>query len=353
MKSRTEISRSLTEIRGRMADLLAKQEAASSDEERASVGKEFDLETRKLDALKADVEALQLAEREDVDKLNGDPQFEALTRRTSLREYVQATMDERKLTPNGAEDELDQELREKHQRPSGSGTWVPWGAMAPEVRADAASTGPAGNTGERATFVSRVFSALTAAFMGVRFTDVPAGASEFIVQTGGVDPSLAARGTQVDSDAVAMTLNSLTPTRMSAAYLFACEDAMRLGSGYEAQLRSDLNRGVSAKIDEQILVGNGTAPNFDGFFNRGTAAPKTTTKVTYTKAIERLIGDGLDGLYAYMQSHVRSVIGPGTAAVLASLAANSSKGDISALSYIDKVGGGVRVSNHVAAPSRQ
>ena len=60
---------------------------------------------------------------------------------------------------------------------------------------------------------------------------------------------------------------SLDPVRLSARYVFRYEDIAKLRS-YESVLRRDLTAAMTDAMDDQIINGDGSAPNVNGFLER-------------------------------------------------------------------------------------
>ena len=124
--------------------------------------------------------------------------------------------------------------------------------------------------GSQASVLERIFTRSVAARLGVSMPSVPVGASVFPIMTGGTTASMAADETQVDAAAGTFTGHTLEPVRLTAAYLFNMRQSYQLRN-FEQILRRDLAAVMSDAMDNQIINGNGTAPNVTGFLHELTA----------------------------------------------------------------------------------
>ena len=81
-------------------------------------------------------------------------------------------------------------------------------------------------------------------------------------------------------------------------------------SGLEDALRRDIRESLVVTLDDQIINGSGTAPEFTGLLSALTAvAEGANNAVANWGALVSLGTDGIDGLYAYMLSDVRLLLG--------------------------------------------
>ena len=141
-----------------------------------------------------------------------------------------------------------------------------------EYRADTVTPvdSPALADGSQASVLERIFTRAVAAKAGVSMPSVPVGAAVYPIMTSGTAASMAADGTEADAAAGAFTGHTLEPTRLTAAYLFNARQTLQLRN-FEAILRRDLAAVMSDAMDDQIINGNGTAPNVSGFLHELTA----------------------------------------------------------------------------------
>jgi len=252
----------------------------------------------------------------------------------------------RQIPLSGAEAELRQELY-------GGDGWVPWAMLLPpEERVDAATplAAAAVATGSQASVLERVFTRSVAARLGVAMPSVPVGSANYPVMLTGTTASMAAVDTAVDATAGSFTGFTLEPVRLTAAYLFRVEDVERLRN-YEQVLRRDLAAVMADAMDAQIINGNGTAPNVNGFYSELTAPSNPGAASTWLNYLE-IFTSKVDGLNAYMLSDIIAIEGPTTYQYVASLfrtGATDNGPRESAAEYVRQRTGGITVSSRVPA----
>ena len=241
---------------------------------------------------------------------------------------------------------------------------MPWAAIAPreiEVRTETAITAPTtGNPQTQNEILARVFKRSATSFLNVSMPSVPAGTASYPVFATGADASMAIKGAAVDADAATFTSNIISPTRLSAAYLWSVEDTVAT-RGLEEALRSDLSMVMSDEMDDQILNGNGTAPNIAGFLGGGSdglsipadivAAGAVSNNATYSD-FRKLYVNNVDGRYANAASEIRAVVSPGLYAY-ADGVFRSNESEDTGLMAAQRIGGGFRVCAHVPAKANK
>jgi len=283
---------------------------------------------------------------DDGDGESGDGEgkaIRALSKRVEIRHYMAAAMTGKAVA--GAEKELAE-----HRGLRDDGT-VPWDALLPlEERQDAATSVASdfGGVGHpQASILGRVFGDTAAAYLGVRMPSVGAGEPVYPVLTGGVTGAAEAKASE--HDAVAATFSSVTvsPHRLTARYLWAVEDVVRL-RGMEDALRADLRAAMGQLLDTQIVTGNGVAPNMNGILNRLTDPSAPTADSTAANFISAFYA-GVDGLHASGVAGVRMLIGLDTLRRLAVLQVPTS--GAYALDELRRQGGSFRASRRIAAPA--
>ena len=332
-----------TELRNELrAAMRAETEAARAMLEAEIAGKPLP------EAGKRMAEA-QLARMDAEAKLEAHSEVhEELAPQVSIANYIRAAAGGEPL--KGAELELELELTKDARRAVPGGTWIPFSALASPKRgqiqnADAFGSAPTADTGARITWIDRVFANTAAMFCGVRMVDVPPGVSEYVVvNQDNEDPALVSRGTQHDSHGFGMTLTSLTPTRLAAAYGFSQEDLMRVGPEMETAIRRDLTGAIGEVLDSQVLAGNGTAPNFTGLQNSGTAPTKATDADTWDEVIQKTAGEMLDGRYCSTLMQGRLLVGTHIAPYLVRLLRTGNAADQTAWEWLANRTGGIMVS---------
>ena len=331
----------LSEVRSRLNEISGLEGDALTDEVRAESGtlqSEYaDLETRHRAAIVADPDGQPTQ--------NGDSEARErreLVERVELREYLGEAATGREAT--GAARELRSAVFGEQSRPG----LVPWELLdpGPEVRADASTSAPADVGASQDTILGRVFAATIGAYLGVEMPMVPAGEANFPVLSAGVTPTIVAKGTVKDAESATITGTTLEPRRLQARYLFSIEDATRL-RGMEEALRADLAGALGSAMDAQILNGNGTAPNVNGFLNE-IPAPAIPTVLVDAATFVATIAAAVDGRYSRNLMGVRALVGSASYQLAASAVA--ANGQIYVADYLIQRSGGFVVSDHIAGP---
>ena len=162
--------------------------------------------------------------------------------------------------------------------------------------------------GNQDSIAARVFSRSLMVRLGIPMPDVPAGSAGYPRLISGTTFSQqSASGEQLP---VAGTFGGaeLAPVRATAGYEWRIEDEYRL-VGIEEALRRDLRDGMSNHMDNQVLNGNGTAPNVAGVLNAVAATPTTdpANADDFAEYVARFAGE-VDGLNAYSQDELQVVL---------------------------------------------
>ena len=159
---------------------------------------------------------------------------------------------------------------------------------------------------------------------------------------------MAADGTHVDAGAGTFTGFTLEPVRLSAGYLFNARQTLQL-KNFEAILRRDLAAVLSDAMDNQIINGNGTAPNVSGFLHELTAVTRPSAADTFASYLEKFTG-AVDGLNAFTLADLRSVMGAASYSHMYAQyrGANS---DLPAYEAVAGRVGGLSVSSRIPAPT--
>ena len=273
-------------------------------------------------------------------------EFRELNGRVSLGRYMEAVVTEKRAA--GAERELREAM--------GLGdNVVPWSAIAPredEGRSEhrAVSAAPANVGIGTNPILERVFRRSDSMFLGVSMPSVGVGQQNYPVFTSAAaEPLMKAKDAAAGQPAVTFTGNVLTPTRLTSQYLWRREDAA-VFAGMEEALRGDLSMAMSQAMDAQVVSGNGTAPNVDGFLSGdglGNGVDQAGDVQDYSKFIAGPSGQ-VDGIYAYMLGDVRALVPVTVYQQMAGAFANAGKGDVSAADYLRMNSGGLRVSGHIS-----
>ena len=197
----------------------------------------------------------------------------------------------------------------------------------------------------------RLFHRTDAAWIGVAMPSVPAGTQVYPVMTGGTSASMRNVNQAVEADAATFTTTTLNPTRLSARYKFNLEGVAELGTILESTLRSDLRQVMGDALDDQILKGDGNAPNVSGFFN-ALANPAAATAEEVWTDYRNLPIDAIDGLMARNEGDVRFLFGKDTyqhARKTFAVASVTSAENQDAIQAMQALGASVRSSFRVPA----
>ena len=268
-----------------------------------------------------------------------------------LRNYIVAAMDSKPL--EGKEKEYNES-----RGIDMSSINVPWEALIPneakdddrlEARVDTVTNLSSTEATENLQpIIPRIFQRTIARFLGIRMPSVGVGERQYILMSTGTTASMKAKSAEIDAGAATYNVETISPTRLTARYLFQIEDLATV-KGLESSLRSDLRSVMSDEYDRQLLTGNGTAPNFAGLFDAdsGLADPADKTAVVDVAGAIDAVTGLIDGINAYGPGTIRFLFGPPTIQKLAKTFITST--DTSALDMISRLSGGYRVSARVPA----
>lgn len=317
MKRKQEIEVRLSEIR---EAVNAPEEPDNAAELRAEYVK-LEQEWRSLAAKEAEAEGEpegDAGDREAVERRELESKIE-------FRRYLSAAASGRDV--DGREAELNAALNVR----SAGGVVVPWQALAPtideddaETRQDALTSAPASPDVNRVNrpIIPRVFAGGVADFLGIGMPSVGVGEQVFTYLSAGVDPEQKAKDAAVDADAATFTPKTFAPVRLSARYKFRIEDLAVL-AGMESALRGDLRMAMREAMDNQILNGDGDAPNVDGLLataaKGGLADVANPAAVVNAASLINSYASQVDGKYATTQGAIRVLIGAATYAKVVSL----------------------------------
>ena len=107
----------------------------------------------------------------------------------------------------------------------------------------------------------------------------------------------------------ALTVSTATPKRVSARLELTLEDIAAVGqANFESILRENLALALSDQLDDQVINGNGTAPNLSGIFQGLTDPTAAPTAIADFDAFVAAFSGGIDGLWASTVKEV-SIVG--------------------------------------------
>ena len=357
MKRTQKIQLRQSEVREAMGVLLDKEDRSDEDREKlAEHGREMrTLETDFQAAILADGEPVE-PERRAAPTGTEDGESKELAdlhRRSSIATFLGEAVSGNELN-SGPEREYRTAIMGDDARQG----VVPWEMLAQpaegrEVRVDAATSVAGTAIGEtQQRVLDRVFTRSIASRLKVDMPMVPIGDAVYPVMTGGHSPAMKAAGADHSATAATFIGHTLSPVRLTGRYVFRAEDVARF-RGYEATLRRDLTAAMSDAMDDQIVNGNGTAPNVRGFLHELPDPSNPTAVTTWDQFIGHFTGQ-IDGLNAFELSDLRAIVGKQTFAYAETLfrtGATDNGPRESAGEYVRSRIGGKSVSSRIPAAS--
>ena len=326
------------EIRGRLSELAGLD---SLEEDQGTELKEKTAELRQVEEQRvAALEVEGLEERKS--STNGtsplDPEErerQEILGKARLGNAICAVIDGKPLT--GAESELRSafSLSGDHE--------IPHELFEPrEARAatDAPATGTQVNEMPVQPFIYREG---VAGFLGIDMPQVGGGTASHPVLTTGTPAGMKGKGAAADETEAAFTISTSTPKRVTGSFRVRVED-MALFPQLEDSLRRDIPMSLSNAVEEQILNGDGSAPNITGLLERLGDPTATGTKDTPGSYVSTVAGS-LDGVHGYTLGDLRTLAGKATYQAMASGYFDSTA--VSVASYLDTYTGGLRMSDRI------
>ncbi|MCY4002499.1 MAG: phage major capsid protein [Rhodospirillales bacterium] len=342
-----------SELRTEMGAILDKEDR--TDEDRSKLAEL----TREMRSVEVDLQAALLIEEEPETQTRSTgagedaeaKELDGLLQRASILPFMSEAVSGREV------DGVEHELRTGLLGDDARGGLVPFEMLLPpdrEERADTATTvaAAARTPGSQASVLQRVFTKTIAATLGVSMPMVPVGQANFPVITSGASASNVNAGTAKDAEAATFTGESLDPVRLSARYVFRYEDIAKLRS-YESVLRRDLTATMADAMDNEIINGDGSAPNVSGFLAELTDPTDPAAASSWNDYLGAFTGQ-VDGINAYTLTDLRSVIGKATfgyAETLFRTGATDNGPRASACEYVKSRTGGQMVSSRIPAPA--
>ena len=258
-----------------------------------------------------------------------------------LGNAIRAVIDGKPLT--GAESELRSafSLSGDHKIPHE--LFEPREAKEKRAATDAPATGTQVNEQPVQPFI---YKEGVAGFLGIDMPQVGGGTASHPVLTTGTPAGMKAKGAAADETEAAFTISSSTPKRVTGSFRIRVED-MALFPQLEDSLRRDIPQSLANAVEEQLLNGDGVAPNINGLLKRltdPTAAASKDTPGSYVKTV----AGSLDGIHGYTLGDLRTLAGKQTYQAMAG--AFFDKTAVSTASYLDTYTGGtggVRMSDRI------
>ena len=331
------------EIRGRLSELAGLD---SLEEDQRTELKEKTAELRQVEEQRVaalEVETLEGEQAEKRDAQAGDVldpeerERQEILGKARLGNAIQAVIEGRPL--QGAESELRSAYRLSGDHE------IPHELFEPrEARAatDAPATGTQVNEQPVQPFI---YKEGVAGFLGIDMPQVGGGTASHPVLTTGTPAGMKAKGAAADETEAAFTISTSTPKRVTGSFRVRVED-MALFPQLEDSLRRDIPMSLSNAVEEQILNGDGVAPNINGLLKRLTDPTPTATKDLPGTYVGTVAGS-LDGIHGYTLGDLRTLAGKATYQAMAANYFDSTA--VSVASYLDAATAGVRMSDRIPA----
>ena len=330
------------EIRGRLSELAGLD---SLEEEQRSELKEKTSELRQVEEQRVAALEVETLEGEQAEKstngTNPDPEErerQEILGKARLGNALRAVMDGRPL--QGAENELRSAygLSGDHEIPHE--LFEPREAKDQRAATDAPATGTQVNEQPVQPFI---YKEGVAGFLGIDMPQVGGGTASHPVLTTGTPAGMKAKGAAADETEAAFTISTSTPKRVTGSFRVRVED-MALFPQLEDSLRRDIPQSLANAVEEQILNGDGSAPNITGLLERLTDPDEAMEKHTPGTYVSTIAGS-LDGVHGYTLGDLRTLAGKATYQAMVSGYFDSTA--VSTASYLDTYTGGVRMSDRI------
>ena len=327
------------EIRGRLSELAGLD---SLEEDQRTELKEKTTELRQVEEQRVaalEVESLESEQAEKRDAQAGgvlDPEererLEVLGK-ARLGNAIRAVIDGRPL--QGAEAEVRSAfgLSGDHE--------VPLELFEPRAATPAPATGPV----NEAPVQPYLYKETVAGYLGIDMHQAGSGTPSFPVLTTGTPAAMKAKGAAADETAGAFTVVTSSPKRVTGAFRVRVED-MAVFPQLEDSLRRDIPQSLANAVEEQLLNGDGQAPNIKGLLKRLTDPDAQAAKNSAATYVSTVVG-ALDGLHGYSLGDLKTLAGKATYQAMAG--AFFDKTAVSAASYLDSNTGGVRMTDRLPA----
>ena len=329
-KQKLELEQS--EKRQRINEILNKNEKTEQDHNELS-----DL-TKQMQGIEVEYRAAVYAEEgEQVERetraAHSDLDAEARERlelrsRASLTNYIQRYMGGK--LPQGAELEL-QEIAKVNA--------IPMELWDVEQRADTVTGTPSSVGVNLDNIRPMVFSKSVAPMLGIEMPRVESGTYASATISTPLTAGTKVKSGVQEATAADFTVQTATPKRISARLSMTLEDVAAVGAGnFESVLRENLSLVLSDALDDQVLNGDGQAPNLTGIFQRLTDPAAPAAGVVNWVGFAKQVASGVDGLWANSIKDVCIVVNPETYRLAASTF-QGSDAEMSAAAYAEKYSG--------------
>lgn len=292
---------------------------------------------------KVDGELATALKVEPVNQPEGEPDAEgrerlALRRKSHVGAWFRAAITGRAI--DGAE----AEYAESEGCTDGT---MPVGIIERRAEHRAVTPAPATNAVQMSAVVPALFDMSVAPFLGIDMPSVAIGTPAYPYLSTSVTANVKAKAAESDETAGAFSVATASPRRLTGAFRFNREDAVKL-EGLESALRSNLESVMSDKFDDQVLNGSGVEPQLDGMLHELTDPAAPASNPEDFDRYATALSSHVDGLHATSNMGVRALVGVATYNHMSSKF-RGSDGPISAASYIMREFAGLRATRRIAA----
>lgn len=220
-----------------------------------------------------------------------------------------------------------------------------------ESRADAPTPAPSTVGVNMAPIVPAVFARSVAGSLGITMPMVGTGTYAQPRITANLSASFKAAGADTDSTAATISVDTMTPKRLSARMSVRVEDVASIGmSDFEGALRQNLSAVFGNVLDKAILAGDGASNGIEGLLHGLTDPTAAAALATFDSALATVAGL-VDGTWAMSMRDVRLLCGPATYTHFETIFRDGTqaKGDVSLSAYLMDRAGGFRTSSQMPA----
>ena len=195
-----------------------------------------------------------------------------------------------------------------------------------------------------------VFANSIAMRLGVDMPRVPSGTFATGTITGSQSAAALAKSGAAVGAIGAITVTTATAKRIAGRLELTLEDIASVGqANFEAILRQNLALSLSNALDDQVINGDGQAPNLVGFFQRLDDPVNAPAQVSTFDDFAAAHAAGVDGLWSNTIMEVGIACGPATYRLAGRTfqTATNYKGELSAAAYAMENTGGLWTSKRM------
>ena len=279
-------------------------------------------------------------------------EIRAIESRSNLAAFVSEAIHQQPVS--GAESEYRSAIMGEHARPGSvpiqmllsDRELAEWRESQSETRAVTPVASGALSAGSQASIAARIFTRSIAGRLGIPQITVPVGENGYPYLLSSTTVSMQLPSGEQLATAGSFAGETLSPVRLTASFEYRIEDVYRL-RGVEESLRNDLRESLQDAMDDQIINGNGTAPNVEGLVEALTSPSDPGAVQTYSD-LREVFTDNVDGKFSYGLGDLRVALGTHAYSFLQSVFRGNSS-DMSAYQNIASELGEIFVSSRMPA----